>query len=324
MEDVAKLAKVSRPVVYTVLNHREGRGIHVSEKTKERILRICEEIGYVIPKSARELYSGISDRIAFLAQSLCPQSARLLECLQQEAFSHGIDILPLITMGEPEVEIRYLELMLDGRVDGVIAVSETTGSIERFRKYSAPPKNLRIVYVDGCHDGLSCVRNDKRQTAELALRQFAAERRKKLIFAKVYQYSELEEDFLKLAAAAGMPAESICVGDISGNDKNVVNVVALLQRGGDAVFASNDLLGATIVSHAVMQGIRVPETMSVIGVGDLEVARYSAPSLSTVRIDFAEIARKALSLLCGQIRGEGDRQIHELVAASLIRRGTTC
>lgn len=323
MNDIAKLAKVSRPVVYTVLNNREGKGIHVGQKTKENILKICREVGYVIPKSAKELYSGISDRIGFLAQNLCPQSSELLECIQQKAFQHKIDIMPFITMGDPEIEKQYLNLMLDGRVDGVIAISETSGSIERFKEFASAPKNLKIVYVDGFHDGLSCIQNDKEQAAELVLRQFISEGRKKLIFAGTYQDTEQEKFYIQHAVAIGIKVQSIYFGNAPTPEEISAKTSEILSHNSDAVFASNDLLAVAIVNKALQKGIKIPEQLSIIGVGDIEVAKYSSPALSTVKIDFDKIAKKALQFMNSKVKKNNSEEKHYIVKSEIILRGTT-
>ena len=50
MAQIAELAGVSKPVVYTVLNKREGKGIHVGPKTREKILALSKKMGYVAPE----------------------------------------------------------------------------------------------------------------------------------------------------------------------------------------------------------------------------------------------------------------------------------
>ena len=323
MSDIAKLASVSRPVVYTVLNNREGKGIHVGQKTKQKILNIAQEVGYVIPKSAKELYSGISDRIAFLAQTLSLQSAELLECIQQKAFQSKIDIMPLITMGNPEIEKQYLNLMLDGRVDGVIAVSETTGSIERFKEFASYPKNLKIVYIDGFHDGLTCIQSDKKQIAELALKQFASEDRKKLVFVGSYQHTEQEKYCLQYAASAGMEIAKVYFENLNTAEDISAKTSEVLRHNGDAVFASNDLSAIAIVNKAIERGIKIPKELSIIGVGDIEVARYSTPPLSTVKIDFDEIAKKALQIMHSKVKKNNTEEKHYFIKSKIILRGTT-
>ncbi|HAH88111.1 MAG TPA: hypothetical protein DCL60_12160, partial [Armatimonadetes bacterium] len=47
LTDIARLANVSKPVVYTVLKNRENTNIGVSQETRERILKIASELGYV-------------------------------------------------------------------------------------------------------------------------------------------------------------------------------------------------------------------------------------------------------------------------------------
>ncbi|MFF5173096.1 LacI family DNA-binding transcriptional regulator [Micromonospora sp. NPDC000089] len=78
---------------------------------------------------------------------------------------------------------------------------------------------------------------------------------------------------------------------------------ALLTRhqGTDALLCSSDLLAVGAVRAAFDAGLRVPEDVAVVGFGDLEEGRWSRPTLSTVAVDRAGVARAAIALLIDRL-----------------------
>lgn len=325
MAEIARLAGVSKPVVYTVLNHRDSNGIHVSEKTAEKILEISRNVGYVAPKSAKELFSGYSDTIGVLIQTLSAQAAALLEFLQQKAFESGQDIIPYITTGDPELEEKYLEMCRDGRVDGIIIISATTGSIERYRRFRAHPNNLKLLFVDGIFEGVSGVQYDRAQAAELAVRNFYGSGYRKIAFAGIYEGTELEDEYKKAVSALGLKAVPLIEGDLNVPVSQRSHRIAerILKERPDAVFASNDLLAVCIVNKARDKGIKIPDDLSVIGIGGIEVSEYSTPCLSTLKIDFGALADAAFSMMTQMIKKNTGMPEHRLIPCELLLRETT-
>lgn len=90
-----------------------------------------------------------------------------------------------------------------------------------------------------------------------------------------------------------------------------------------AVFAGNDLEAFGVIEAARVQGLRVPEDVSVVGFDDTAAAGTSAPPLTTVRQPFVEIGRAALRTLL-RVAG-GDRlDSHRVeLATQLVVRGST-
>ena len=49
---------------------------------------------------------------------------------------------------------------------------------------------------------------------------------------------------------------------------------------------------------------RVPDDVAVIGNGNLEVAKYTTPALTTLAIPFEKIAQTAMELMLEQLEGQ--------------------
>lgn len=63
----------------------------------------------------------------------------------------------------------------------------------------------------------------------------------------------------------------------------------------------SDLLAIGAMRAVFDAGLRVPEDVAVVGIGDSEEARYARPALSTVSVDTALIAREAVARVTSRI-----------------------
>ncbi len=77
-----------------------------------------------------------------------------------------------------------------------------------------------------------------------------------------------------------------------------------LPRRPDAVFCYNDLLAIGAMRTILSHGLRIPEDIAVAGFDDIEEARYSFPSLTTISPDKQQIARLAVARLIERLDGD--------------------
>jgi LacI family gluconate utilization system Gnt-I transcriptional repressor len=95
----------------------------------------------------------------------------------------------------------------------------------------------------------------------------------------------------------------------------------LLQgRALDAVFCSSDLLALGVLTEARVQGVAVPETLAVVGFGDLEIAASLHPALTTVRINGAAIGRQAAAFIVERAEGREVAQRVIDIGFSIVER----
>ena len=84
--DVAKRAGFSHMTVSRVMNNHAG----VSPKTRARVLRVAEEMGYRLNASARQMKTGVTNRWGILLPQLRnPSYAELFEALDRTVFDLG-------------------------------------------------------------------------------------------------------------------------------------------------------------------------------------------------------------------------------------------
>ena len=89
-----------------------------------------------------------------------------------------------------------------------------------------------------------------------------------------------------------------------------------------AVFCANDTLALGLVRALTERGRRVPDDISVVGFDDVPEAGYFLPPLTTVRQDFGEVGRLALSALVDRIASGPGPGVHLAVPPELVVRAS--
>ena len=69
-------------------------------------------------------------------------------------------------------------------------------------------------------------------------------------------------------------------------------------------------------------GIRVPDDVAVVGNGDMDVAAYVAPALTTLAIPYEEIAQAAMELMLEQLQGQDTSRQVTLKSTLVVRESS--
>jgi len=90
-----------------------------------------------------------------------------------------------------------------------------------------------------------------------------------------------------------------------------------------AVFVANDSMSVGVLRAFHEHGLNVPGDVSIVGFDDVPEAAYFNPPLTTVRQDFAEVARRSLALLLDQISSGTRPAKRQIVETTLVVRDST-
>jgi len=97
-------------------------------------------------------------------------------------------------------------------------------------------------------------------------------------------------------------------GDFTGRS-TVSEVESLIASGKlpTAMIASNDEMALAAMETFKRHGIRIPEDISIIGYDDALASSIVKPALTTVKIPFFDMAKKALEMLTELIESDKPR-----------------
>lgn len=288
MEDIARLAGVSKPTVSRALQDSPL----VSDETKQRIREIARRHGYIVNRSAQNLRrrrtgtiavvidfphlpeNRISDPFHFemlgnIANALAVRQQDVLLCSEQSAHQGGFEHMPA-----------------NKGVDGIVFV----GQSGRHDELRALARAGVPFVVWGAHrdDANYCVvGSDNLLGGRLAAQRFRGLKRKRAAFLGPRGHIEIEQRCRGFADAWGGAIEEIEVPDLSF----VASRDAMIKRldsgkpAPDALFAGSDTMAMGALAALRERGIDVPGACTVCGYDDSPSAIHHAPPLTTVRQD---------------------------------------
>lgn len=325
MRDVASKAGVSFQTAGKVLN---GKG-SVSPETRERILRAAKDLGYVPNALARSLVTRSTCTIGIVASDLSDaELARFVVGAEREARRQGHGVLIGSIDGEGTDAERYLRMLLERRVDGILTAAPQMERNTRVGELlRGPVPAVSIHRVPG--GGLPLVGSDHVETAVLATRHLLGLGHRRI--ATVTGSGDRQVISMRLKGyeralkEAGVPYDSALVE--SGNweaDGAYEATLRLLDRAQDitAVYAQNDTMALGVMSALHERGLGVPDDCAVVGCDDIPIAAHAIPPLTTVHVPFYETGETAVRLLLDIIAGRTEKPQRVLLPVRMVRRAS--
>lgn len=301
VQDVADLAGVSIATVSRVLNGHP----HVSEGTRETVLRVVREYGFSKNRAAGALSGGRTSLIGVAVPEI--ESTYFVGILSGAAEAlHDRDMRVVLcpTNYEHEREVALLDRLMHGTTDGALLVlpSESEDELETLRHHGYPFVVVEPRTLLG--EGIPCVTATHYAGAVLATEHLLelGHRRIGAIKGPDDRLASQERlnGFRSTLANAGIaPDPALEVGSDFRFESGEEAAAKLLDLPDPptAIFGFNDevAIGAMIAARA--RGLRIPEDLSIVGFDDALPARLATPPLTTVRQPLAELGRTAVSLL---------------------------
>jgi len=306
IQDIARLAGVSKATVSRVLNHNPS----VDALLRERVQRVVQEYDFVPSITAIGLAGGRTRLIGVLAPPLTWPSvpeimhgvAEYVECTNYEIVLYSIGF----ERNHSDVLDHILSMKM---VAGLLAIfpGELSHNLtHRFQQGfplvtiddQAKPAALPWVGVDN----ISSAYEATRHLLDLGHRRIAHILGPQNYYCAVERY----QGYCQALQDAGISIDPTLL--LQGTFEPATGrqcATRLFSRDRrdwpTAIFVANDQMAYGVLEVAEQLGIHVPEEIALVGFDDNNFSAHMRPSLTTIRQPFSEMGRKALEVLIKMI-----------------------
>jgi DNA-binding LacI/PurR family transcriptional regulator len=312
MHDVARLAGVSIKTVSNVINGYP----YLRPETRGRVEDAVAQLGYRPNASARGLRSGRTGLVGLAVPALRENYfAELADRLIRAAETRGLSVIVEQTNGEREAELQAVSgarrRFTDGLVFSPVALGQNDAALldRQYplvllgdRIYDGPTDHVAIANTDAARAGVEHLISLGRRRIAIVGGEDAS--------GQASSASLRLRGYREALAGAGIAEDPALVRPLAHWTRaaGAAAVHALVSEGVrfDAVFALNDTLGLGALRALAREGLEVPHDVAVLGFDDIDEARFSVPSLSSIDAGMEQIAETALDLLVERIGEKGD------------------
>lgn len=301
IKEIAKLAETSISSVSRVLNNSG----YVSEPVRVRIQKVLDETGYRPNALAKALHSKRSQTIGVILPKInATSSGDNIAGIDHYFSGNGYTIILGNTNHSIKSELEFLDLFAEKQVDGIILVATTLTDehVQKIKKVGKPV----VVMGQLTNDGTPCVLFDEVKAAEEMVDYLIAEHHRSIALIGVPE-SDVSVGVMRKQGYLN----SLMKHDVSASSNRVVEGNFSVESGyqacqelfeerqerPDAIFAANDKMAIGAINYLLENGYRVPEDVSVCGVGGGNMSRYYNPKITSLVYDFEESGRVSAQLL---------------------------
>lgn len=310
--DIARIANVSKSTVSHVLNNTKN----VSDKTKEKVLKVIEETGYTPNLVAKALKKSETKTIGLVISDIQNQFfIDVIKAISDECIKNGYMVFLADSNDDAKRELEIAQSFCERCVDGVI-LSPTTNS-EKYVGQYFKERDIPIVYIDRMLDlNGDWVGSENERSMQRLTEHLISLGHRRIAFAAGLRHISTTEERLRGYQNAlevnGIPYDEALI--IEGESRSIpaeirtkemIKKMAQTNDGPTAIIAANNLMVLGVMKALSDLEIHVPEEIAVAAFDDCEWSALFRPRLTTVVQPCKDIGKKAAELLLERIRNKG-------------------
>jgi DNA-binding LacI/PurR family transcriptional regulator len=335
MDDIARLAEVSKSAVSLALNNKPG----ISAETREKIIRIAEENGYhfkpkasLPDKPVRTLLFLVLNNSGIVLENYYQQPffRELIHFIEEHCRQKGYS-LRFSAVDMNDLENNMQAVGEENKDNGVILLGT---NLDRQQIEFIAEQLPHLVVLDTCFDTLPVnfvqINNEMGayqagkylyekghrtigyMASDVRIHNFNARKRGFRLALKEYGLVISEEHLFHVAPTI-----------LSSQPEMKKQLEAYISSGEQlpsAIFCECDYIAISAVKTLTELGFRIPEDISVIGFDNISEARIITPELTTIHVDKDKIAQVAVDLIISQLEHQNDMKVKISIDTKFIER----
>ena len=297
VREVARAAGVSTQTVSRVLNEHPN----IRPETRDRVLRAIADLGYRVNNAARTLGTRTTRTLGVIASDATLYGPAVgIAALEAAARDAGRWIATAYADASDEASVRdAADRLLGQGVDGLIVLAPHAATLTALT--GAHPG----VAIAALHTGPGAEQQEAGAALAIAhLVELGHRRIGRVAGPEEWLEARSREAGMRRALEeAGLESEAHWSGDwTAGAGAALTGQVAAAVRapgGPTAVAVANDQMALGLIAGLRAAGVDVPGDVSIVGFDDNPDAAFYRPALTTVGLDLAGEARRAVASVLG-------------------------
>jgi len=318
MKRIAGELGVSITTVSKVLNNHAD----ISEATRSRVLAKVEELGYQRNAVARSLSLRRTHTLGIVIPDLMHSFfVEIIAGIEPVASVRGYGLLLCSSGEDPGKERSEIEMLRGRQVDGVVLASAPpSGNTELLLQLTRLGTGLVMIDRDD-HPSVKCHRvlTDDERVGQLATSHLLDLGRRAIahIGGPNIQHAKRREkgwrDALKARNVKVSDDWIIRAGFMEADGYRSMKRLLTVRPRIDAVFAANDPAAIGAMKAIWESGLRVPQDIAVVGVGDIALGDLLRVPLTTVGWSRKDQGRHAAELLLSGLEDRPDASAKRII-----------
>ena len=327
LKDIAEVVGKSVAAVSRALNDHDDIG----EETRQYIKQVAHNMGYNPNPMAQRLRKQTTDTLGLILPVFSPKAfdpyfSELLSGIANEAAKHGYDLLVSTCPPGPAEDHAYKRLINSRRVDGLLL---TRLRWQDSRAELLLNRNTPFVVIGNSNlpDAVPFVTENSRLGVRAAVQHLIQQGHRQIALinapANHIFASTFFAGFQEAMVGADLPIIEELLTESDFTQKSgyqaTQKLLSLLQPP-TAIIAADDIVALGVMAAAQDQGLEIGHDLAVIGYGDIVLAEYSQPPLSTIHRPTYLLGQQACEILVNQLRQKPIADSHVVIEPSLVIR----
>jgi len=311
MGELARLAGVDISTVSRALN---GSPL-VKANTREQILKIANETGYVINASARNLRRQSSQTIGIVIpmelasgqQMSDPFFLEMVGAVSIAAAQRDYDLI--VNIPQDPTQIAERRLLQTGRADGLIVIGQA-GRSKRLKAIGPLAQNVVVWGGQIENTNYTLVGSDNVEGGRLAVQHLFDQGRRRVLFLGDISLPEVKlryDGLTKVYEDNGLSHDPELLLKASFGNHDTFNLIVDYidqNHSFDAIFAASDVLAMAAIHALKSKGMTIPEDVSVVGYDNIGQSSMMTPSLTTIDQNISVGGEMMVELLLSKLDGK--------------------
>ena len=327
IKDIARKLNVAASTVSRALRDHPD----VSKKTKEKVVKLAEELNYHPNTIAQSLKKGTSKIIGVLVPQVRHYFfAEIMAGIADVAEEKGYNVMICQSNEKYENEVKNVQTLIQQRIAGLLAsVSEFTDKFDHFELLKS--NGIPLVFFDRAASEVEASRVvvDDYHGAFKATEYLIKKGYKRIAHLAGYNNLEIarnrEKGYRDALKKHDLPINEdliVHTGGLNEEDgmESFKELYDRLDQKPDAVFAVTDPVAIGAYQVMKKRGIKIPDDVALFGFSDNPDARLIDPPLTTVKQTPYIIGKEAIDLLIKEIENKDRSITHKILTTELVIR----